>query len=105
MIFSRACCTLSPELLPAAAFEVRSLSISSMKTIPCWAFSMFPSALSSSRCSAASISSLAYLVCASEVASAVTKGTFSIRDSVSQSSVLPVPEGPTSKTLLLAIAP
>jgi hypothetical protein len=45
------------------------------------------------------------LVCASEVASAVTKGTFSILDRVSQSRVLPVPEGPTSRTLLLAIAP
>jgi hypothetical protein len=45
------------------------------------------------------------LVCASEVASAVTNGTSSILDSVSQSRVLPVPEGPTRSTLLLANDP
>ncbi len=46
-----------------------------MKTMPRWARSTSPSALSIRRCRMASISSLTYSVCASEVALAVTKGT------------------------------
>jgi hypothetical protein len=56
MIFNSACCTLSPEVARDSAGVAFSLSISSMKMIPCWAFSTFPSAFSSSRCKAASIS-------------------------------------------------
>ena len=46
-----------------------------------------------------------YLVWASDVASAVTKGTDSILDNVSHNRVFPVPDDPISRTLLLAIAP
>ena len=102
MIFSRACCTLSPEAPRAWPLIAFSLSTSSMKTMPHWARATSPSAFSSRRCRMASISSLTNSVCASEVASAVTKGTFSARARVSHSSVLPVPVEPTSRMLLFA---
>jgi hypothetical protein len=103
MILSSACCTLSPDVLrgwPSTAF---SLSISSMKTMPCRARSTSPSVRSTSRCRMASISSLTNRLCASAVASAVTNGTPRARDSVSHISVLPVPVGPIRRMLLLMI--
>ena len=101
MIFSSACCTLSPEAPRAWPLIALSLSTSSMKTMPHCARATSPSAFSSRRCRMASISSLTNSVCAREVASAVTKGSLRARASVSHSSVLPVPVEPTSRMLLL----
>ena len=105
MIFSRACCTLSPEVAwtrAASPGRALSLSISSMKTMPRPARSVSPPAFSSRRSRMASISSPTYLVWAREVASVVTKGTCRKRERVSHSRVLPVPVGPMMRTLLLS---
>ena len=101
MILSSECCTDSPELPWPCPVGDLSLSISSMNTMPRAALATSPPDFSTSRVSIASISSFTKRVLASEVASAVTKGTSSRCESVSHMSVLPVPDEPMSSTLLL----
>ena len=72
-----------------------------MNTMPVSALSTSSPAFSTSRVSMASISSFTNRVLASDVASAVTNGTSRNRESVSHMSVLPVPDDPMSRTLLL----
>mmetsp|Transcript_9916 Transcript_9916/g.34569 ORF Transcript_9916/g.34569 Transcript_9916/m.34569 type:complete len:308 (+) Transcript_9916:1594-2517(+) len=104
-ILRSACCTPSPET--SRVMELLSLlrailSISSMYTMPCCAMARLYCDSCSSLCRMFSTSSPTYPAWVSDVASAWTKGTWAILASVFARSVLPLPVGPTSSTLLLS---
>ena len=103
--FNIPCCTDSPlTSLWLEFFFLAILSISSMKIIPCSAFSTSLSAAASSFETTLSISSPMYPASVREVASVIASGTSRIRASVFTRYVLPEPVGPIINMLDFSIS-
>ncbi len=103
--FSIPCCTDSPlTSRDVVFFFLAILSISSINTIPCSAFSTSLSAAARSFEITDSISSPIYPASVSDVASAMASGTSRSRASVLTIYVLPHPVGPSSRILDFSIS-